>query len=197
MTNRFLFAGAVLLLASSLASADCAGQATNELLDCSFELDPVTTNWNLVTGDDFTRDTLNFLGQSAAGRVDALELVLNTLYGGAIRSDCFSLTQANPYGFGAWMMLVGGGGSSPVCQVSLRKHTTGDCSATATADSTGFSALAGSYGLYSFDTADTTGFNSAQLEISCQDDADIEFVVDDAFAGSGLTPVELQRFSID
>ena len=67
-SKTILGCGAVMFLASANVFANCQGPA-NEVTDCSFEAIPIDTSWTVSPGV-ITRDTMNFTGGVAAGRID-------------------------------------------------------------------------------------------------------------------------------
>lgn len=176
--------------------AQCPGPPSNEVANCGFETGNPPASWIEGPFGTFSQNTSIFRNGAAAGQFVS-ESIAPTFWGGSITSSCAPITADANYGFGAHIRLTS---SAPgtACTVNLRLFGSAACG-TATALTTGFVPVDESGFLRLDASGDTSGSTHAELEISCNNTSDNLFtaIIDDAFAGPSLVPVELQSFGVE
>lgn len=184
----------VALCAGSVSYGDCDSGVINDVPNCGFETGNPPDNWTLVEGISLISNTLTVRSGSASGQMNPTFDGLGGEWLGTVRSDCFVSDASTGYGFGAFFQL--NSGTTAGCTVTLHRYSSGSCTGLLGSSSSSGMPTGGSW-LKIEGTADTTAASSAELEISCADTQQYSTLIDDVFAGDGLTPVELLSFQID
>jgi hypothetical protein len=179
------------------AWADCTTVPGNELTtNCGFESGNPPAGWTKTSiGGFFLRNTTIYRSGTASGEVRAPMPPPSFGTFAAVQSACFPVTPGAGYGFGGFFRLRSG--SVGPCQTTIRWYPDGTCT-TPTSNVQSPLAFINTTSWTRSAALATTGGTHARLTLVCNGIAEFAMVVDDAFAGPGLTtPVELLSVSVD
>jgi len=196
MNKSSMATASLVFLLSASAMADCAGESGNEVANCGFNDD--LAGWAMVTGDSFSHVTSGQRSGAGAASVNAFDASGNFVL--SIESDCFVPSEDTGYAYGAQFQLAAAVGSTVECRALMTTYTMASCAGSASVTNPTFTIInASSYSAQVTTPLNTTGISSAKLTVACASFTGSDFIalIDDVFAGPGLTPVELQHFSID
>lgn len=195
MTIRDFTTVIIGLIFTVTAHADCTQDPANAVPNCGFEDAPFDNHWSMIQGTAGASASATARSGSASFPASG-NVPLNIAW---LQSDCFPIQAVSDFGFGFYGQLQSG---NPVtsCQVTLFQFDDNACTSGVggTPQSPATTIPTGSWA-HMEQVADLSGSSATHgyLLATCESNNSFTVLMDDFYAGPGLTPVSLQSFSID